>query len=242
LALLEAEAISAGYGPADVLRELDLHVDAGEVVALLGPNGAGKSTTLKALSGALPLSGGTLRWDGQPTTAPLHRRARLGLAYVTEERAIFARLTTADNLRVGGADPAVIEELFPELGKRMGLRAGSLSGGEQQMLAVGRALARHPRMLFADELSLGLAPIVVERLLGVIRAQADRGLGVLLVEQHVRQVLDVADRVVILRGGTVQLSGTTAEVKQDLGRVEASYLGQDAASSDPPPQPRSNDD
>lgn len=224
-ALLAAKGVSAGYGEAPVVRDLDLEVGSGEIVALLGPNGAGKSTTLKALSGTLPVAEGEVMWNGKAIRSPLHKRARQGLAYVTEERCIFSRLSVRDNLKVGRADPAVVDALFPELTKRIDLKAGDLSGGEQQMLAVGRALARSPKLLFADELSLGLAPIVVDRLLEVIRRQADEGLGVLLVEQHARLVLEVADRVYVMRGGQVRLSGVASSVKEKWTEVEASYLG-----------------
>jgi len=225
MAILEADSVSAGYGESTVIRNLGITVNAGEVVALLGPNGAGKSTTLKALSGTIPIRSGTVKWNGETKRGRLHQRAKQGLAYVTEERCVFSRLSVADNIKVGFSDREVVESLFPELTKRMNFLAGSLSGGEQQMLAVGRAIGRSPRVLFADELSLGLAPIVVDRLLGVVRAQADRGLGVLLVEQHAQLVLDIADRAYVMRGGEIQMSGTAAEVKQNWSAVEASYLG-----------------
>jgi branched-chain amino acid transport system ATP-binding protein len=225
MTLLEAEGIAVGYGEAPVVRDVDLAVDRGEVVALLGPNGAGKSTTLRALSGTLPVLAGSITWEGAPLTVALHRRARMGLAYVPEERCVFSHMTVRDNLKVGRADEATVHSLFPELTKRMDLRAGELSGGEQQMLAVGRAIARSPRLLLADELSLGLAPIVVDRLLEVVREQADRGLAVLLVEQHARRVLDIADRVYVMRSGRVRMAATAAQAREKWTDVEASYLG-----------------
>jgi branched-chain amino acid transport system ATP-binding protein len=206
-----------------VVHQLDIEVRPGEVVALLGPNGAGKSTTLRVLAGELAPMSGELLWLGAPSRAPLHRRARQGLAYVGE-RMVFTQLHTADNLRVGRVEAARALELFPELEKRLRISAGMLSGGEQQMLSLARALSRSPRLLLADELSLGLAPLVVQRLLSAVRAAADRGLGALLVEQHVRKVLDIADRVYVLRRGRVELVGTPQELRRNLGAIESSYL------------------
>jgi branched-chain amino acid transport system ATP-binding protein len=137
---------------------------------------------------------------------------------------VFTQLHTADNLRVGRVEAARALELFPELEKRLRISAGMLSGGEQQMLSLARALSRSPRLLLADELSLGLAPLVVQRLLSAVRAAADRGLGALLVEQHVRKVLDIADRVYVLRRGRVELVGTPQELRRNLGAIESSYL------------------
>jgi branched-chain amino acid transport system ATP-binding protein len=223
--LIEGVGLSAGYGAVAVVRDLDLHVDAGEVVALLGPNGAGKTTTLLTLAGELPPLAGQVRFRGEATTAPMHARCRAGMGFVTEERSVFMGLSTRDNLRLAGVSPAAATGLFPELAPLMPRPAGLLSGGEQQMLTLARALGREPRVLLADELSLGLAPIVVERLLTAVRRAADeRGVGVLLVEQHVRQALRVADRVVVLERGRVALSGTVAEVRSQLEAVEAAYL------------------
>ncbi|MEU9787297.1 ABC transporter ATP-binding protein [Streptomyces phaeochromogenes] len=221
--LIEARALSAGYGTVPVLRDLDIEVRPGEVVALLGPNGAGKSTTLRVLSGELAPMSGEVRWLGGTGQAPLHRRAREGLAYVGE-RAVFTRLDTADNLRVGRVTTDQALALFPELEKRLRTGAGMLSGGEQQMLSLARALCRTPKLLLADELSLGLAPLVVDRLLRAVREAADRGLGALLVEQHVRKVLDIADRVYVLRRGRIVMAGTPKELRANLDEVESSYL------------------
>ncbi|WP_405541675.1 ABC transporter ATP-binding protein [Streptomyces phaeochromogenes] len=221
--LIEARALSAGYGTVPVLRDLDLEVRPGEVVALLGPNGAGKSTTLRVLSGELAPMSGEVRWLGGAGQAPLHRRARQGLAYVGE-RAVFTRLDTADNLRVGRVTTDQALALFPELEKRLRTGAGMLSGGEQQMLSLARALCRTPKLLLADELSLGLAPLVVDRLLRAVREAADHGLGALLVEQHVRKVLDIADRVYVLRRGRIVMTGTPKELRANLDEIESSYL------------------
>ncbi|WP_069767221.1 ABC transporter ATP-binding protein [Streptomyces sp. LUP30] len=226
--LIEARSLSVGYGSRPVVRDLELEVRPGEVVALLGPNGAGKTTTLRALSGSLAPMGGEVRWLGEPGRTPLHRRARQGLAYVGE-RAVFTRLDTADNLRVGRVRSQHALELFPELEKRLSTSAGELSGGEQQMLSLARALCRTPKLLLADELSLGLAPLVVDRLLRAVREAADRGLGALLVEQHVRKVLDVADRVYVLHRGRVTMTGTPAELRGDLDAIESSYLARTPA-------------
>lgn len=222
---LEARGLTVGYGSRPVVHGVDLVVHSGEVVALLGPNGAGKTTTLLALAGELPLQGGEVRLNGAPTKAPLHRRARHGLAFVMEERAVFKRLSALENLRVGGVDPQVALRLFPELEKRLSLRGGLLSGGEQQMLTLARALSRNPKLLLADELSLGLAPLVVRRLLEAVRTAADeQGTGVLLVEQHVRKALQYADRVYVMRRGRIELSGTAAEMRGRLAEIEDSYL------------------
>ncbi|MFD3374310.1 MULTISPECIES: ABC transporter ATP-binding protein [unclassified Streptomyces] len=225
--LIEARALSAGYGTVPVLRDLDLEVRPGEVVALFGPNGAGKSTTLRVLSGELAPMSGEVRWLGGTGQAPLHRRAREGLAYVGE-RAVFTRLDTADNLRVGRVTTDQALALFPELEKRLRTGAGMLSGGEQQMLSLARALCRTPKLLLADELSLGLAPLVVDRLLRAVREAADRGLGALLVEQHVRKVLDIADRVYVLRRGRIVMTGTPKELRANLDEIESSYLAHQA--------------
>jgi branched-chain amino acid transport system ATP-binding protein len=216
-ALLEAKQLSAGYYGHPVVRDLDLEVQPGEVVALLGANGAGKTTTLMSLAGHLPALAGQVRIGGDPTTAPLHIRARGGMAYVPEGRSVFMSLTTAENLRVANCDEHHAVGLFPELEPLMGRLAGQLSGGEQQMLTLGRALARRPRLLLADELSLGLGPLVVKRLLQAVRRAADdEGIGALIVEQHVNQALRYVDRVYVLRRGCVIASGTVEETRHRL--------------------------
>jgi len=222
--LLEARGLSAGYGSLAAVRELDLHVDAGEIVALLGPNGAGKTTTLKTLAGALPPLGGEVRWKGEPTRASMQRRARRGLAYVPEERSVFMGLTAAENLRVGDGPQSKAIELFPELEIHLKRKAGLLSGGQQQMLSLARALASAPEVLLADELSLGLAPLLVQRLMRAVEAAAASGVGVLLVEQHARAALSVAQRVYVLQRGRVALEGTSAEILDRLDEVEQTYL------------------
>jgi branched-chain amino acid transport system ATP-binding protein len=223
--LIECCGLSAGYGGLPAIREVDLQVAAGEVVALIGPNGAGKTSALLALAGELSPMAGDVRWHGKVTTAPMHTRCRRGMAYITEERSVIMGLTVADNLRVAGVTPARAFELFPELAPLLKRTAGLLSGGEQQMLSLARALGRDPELLLADELSLGLAPLVVKRLLAAVRAAADdRGLGILIVEQHVRQALSIADRVYVMDRGNITLSGPTAEMRGRLDEIETAYL------------------
>jgi branched-chain amino acid transport system ATP-binding protein len=222
--LVECRGLSAGYGPLAAIRDVDLLVMAGEVVALIGRNGAGKSSTLLALSGALSPMQGEVRWMGNVTTAPLHTRCKAGLSYLTEERSIIMNMSAADNLRLGGVASDDAVALFPELEPLLKRTAGLMSGGEQQMLALARALGRRPRVLLADELSLGLAPLVVNRLLAGVRSAADEGVGILLVEQHVRQALRVADRVYVMDRGTVTLSGPAAEIAGQLDQIESTYL------------------
>jgi ABC-type branched-subunit amino acid transport system ATPase component len=222
--LLSVEAVCAGYGQIPVLRDVSISVEPGQVVALLGLNGAGKTTTLRAVSGVIPAQSGTVKWKGMPTSAPLHRRARAGLAYVSEERSIFRQLSTRDNMRAAGVTSVGALELFPELSSRLHVKAGLLSGGEQQMLALSLALGRSPELLLIDELSLGLAPQVVERLLRTVRNAADAGLGVLVVEQSIRRVLDIADAAYVLQRGEVVLSGSAATLRGRVSEIEASYF------------------
>jgi branched-chain amino acid transport system ATP-binding protein len=227
---IEARDVSAGYGPQAVIHDLALEVRPGEVVALLGPNGAGKTTTLLALSGELPLLAGEVALDGAVSKAPLFRRAQRGLMFVTEEKSVFMGLTTRDNLKVAGVALDDALALFPELERRLDVRGGLLSGGEQQMLSLARGLCRQPRVLLADELSMGLAPMVVTRLLQAVRDAADQqGTAVLLVEQHVRQALRYADRAYVMRRGRIALSGSATELGGRLAEIEDSYLATAAA-------------
>jgi branched-chain amino acid transport system ATP-binding protein len=223
--LLEARELSAGYHGNPVVRNLNLSVSAGQVVTLLGANGAGKSTTLLTLVGELDALGGEVVFLGKPTNAPLHLRARAGLAFVPEHRALFTRHTARDNLRVAGCDIDHALGLFPELEPLLPRLAGQLSGGEQQMLAIARALGNSPRVVLIDEMSLGLAPKIVARLLQALRHAADvDGVGVLLVEQHVYQALEVADQVYVLKRGEVSLSGSAAELGP---KIKQAYLSQE---------------
>lgn len=225
LPVVETRGLSAGYGAQAVISDINLVLHPGEVVGLFGANGAGKTTTMLALAGELLPMAGEVELHGEVTRDPLYRRAQNGLMFVTEEKSVIMGLTTRDNLRVGGVDIEIALGLFPELEKRINIMGGLLSGGEQQMLSLARALGRNPRILLADELSLGLAPIVVQRLLQAVRdAAAELGMAVLLVEQHVRQALKFADRAYIMRRGTVEISGTTSELMSRISDIEETYL------------------
>lgn len=223
-AVLEARGLAIGYGKTAVVRDLDLEVRAGEVVALLGPNGAGKTTTIRALSGTLSSFAGQVLVHGEPTLAPLHHRARDGLGLVTEQRSVLMTMTVEQNLRVLRADKELVLQLFPELEEHLGRSVGLLSGGQQQMLALGQALGRRPRVLLADELSLGLAPLIVDRLLRAVRDAADAGVGVLMVEQHVHKAMLFADRVYVMRRGMIQLSGDVGAIRGRIDEIQAEYL------------------
>jgi branched-chain amino acid transport system ATP-binding protein len=233
-AVLEAEGLVAGYGTVRVVHGIDISVAPGEVVALLGPNGAGKTTTLLTISGLLRPLGGSLRIFGEPAgKRSASGIARSGVAHVPEDRSLFTQLTVAENIRLacrGSGRRAREEEVlgyFPELARIPSRKAGLLSGGEQQMLAVGRALASSPRLLLVDEMSLGLAPVVVRRLLPILRTIArEGGIGVLFVEQHVQFALDLADRAYLMNRGRIALSGTGAELRTRKDLVQASYLGE----------------
>ena len=222
--LLEARDLSAGYGDLAAVRELNLTVGAGEIVALLGPNGAGKTTTLLTLAGELAPLGGEVAWLGKTRSQPLQRRVRDGLALVPEDRGVTMSLTVGANLRLSSGDRDKALDLFPELRPLLGRRTGLCSGGEQQILSLARALARQPKVLLADELSLGLAPQVVHRLLDALANARDQGVGVLLVEQHARDALDLADRVYVLRRGRLEVQGPSHDVLARLGELEDAYL------------------
>ncbi len=223
--VLAVKEMCTGYAGQPVVHDLSFAVAPGEVFCLLGPNGAGKTTTMLALAGELPLLGGEVAFPGVKANAPLYKRARNGMAYVTEERSVFKGMTLKDNLRIGGVDAEAAVALFPELGKRMTVRGGLLSGGEQQMLTLARALGRKPRLLLADELSLGLAPLVVDRLLQAVRRAADeQQTAVIMVEQHAHKALLYTDHAVVMRRGRVVLDLTGEEAQSRIGDVEQAYL------------------
>ncbi|SEF56887.1 ABC-type branched-chain amino acid transport system, ATPase component [Nonomuraea solani] len=223
-ALFALEGVVAGYEDCTVLRGVHLTVNPGEVVALLGANGAGKSTTCAAAAGDLPVSQGRILLDGEDVTAwPAHRRARAGIMLAPEGRGIFPGLTVEENLRTWLADPEPVYERLPQLAERRGVLAGALSGGEQQLLTLAPALVRPPRVLIADEPSLGLAPMVVRQIFEVFAELRERGVALLLVEEKATEALAIADRVAFMRLGRVTWAGPRAEV--DSERLTAAYLG-----------------
>ena len=223
--ILSTHDLSVGYGQATVAADLNLEVHAGEVVALLGRNGAGKTTTLMSLAGAIPSLRGTVEFLGAPLVGPLHSRARKGIALIPETRAIVRKLTVVENLRLGEADVEAAFSLFPELRKFAKKQAGLLSGGEQQMLVLGRVLAVRPRLMLVDELSFGLAPLIVRRLLESLRdAVSQVDTGVLLVEQHPHAALSVADRGYVISQGRVAMQGDARELRARLPEIEEAYL------------------
>jgi branched-chain amino acid transport system ATP-binding protein len=231
--VIETHDLVCGYGRLPVVRGLNITVQEGEVVCLLGANGAGKSTSLLTIAGALPKLSGTLSVLGQPvSTARPHEIARRGLSVVPEGRGLFYKLTVAENLRLRQHRQSTVEVAdvlgyFPALAHLMGRRAGLLSGGEQQMLALAGALVADPKVMMLDEMSLGLAPIIVERLLPTVRQIADeRGMAVLLVEQHVLAALNVADRGYVLEHGNVVAEGSAELLRREAELLEASYLGE----------------
>lgn len=229
--VIQTSKLTAGYGSIPVLRGIDIEVGAGEVVTLLGPNGAGKTTTLLTIAGELEPTSGHVALFGKRMSGPLHQRARAGLSYVTEERSVLMRLSVLDNLRLARVSSDRAFALFPELKPRARNLGGDLSGGEQQMLTLARALARRPRALLADELSLGLAPLIVDRLLAAVRdASVQDGVGVLVVEQHLDKVLPYVDHIYVMLRGAIVYSGSTADFKSRRREIEESYLGGVVAS------------
>jgi branched-chain amino acid transport system ATP-binding protein len=231
--MLELNDIQVFYGSIRALRGVTLRVDQGELVALIGSNGAGKSTTLKTISGLLRARQGSIRYTGQDISrAPTDQIVSLGISHCPEGRRIFGSLTVRENLLLGAVrrkgaiaeDLERIYELFPRLKERLHQAGGTLSGGEQQMLAIGRALMSRPALLLLDEPSLGLAPLMVEHIFGVIRELKEQGTTMLLVEQNVHHALDIADRAYVIETGHVTLEGLASDLKRNA-QVEQSYLG-----------------
>jgi branched-chain amino acid transport system ATP-binding protein len=232
--VLSVEQVRSSYGRIEALHGVSIEMARGEIVTLLGANGAGKSTLIRAISGVQAISAGQIRFDDRPLEGvSAHARVALGIAQVPEGRQVFAPLSVEDNLRLGAwprrnarldAELASVYELFPVLASRRRISAGMLSGGEQQMLAIGRALMAKPRLLLLDEPSMGLAPILVEQILDVVRGLKQAGLTVLLVEQNARAALAIADRGYVVETGRIATSGSAVELLADA-RVQAAYLG-----------------
>jgi branched-chain amino acid transport system ATP-binding protein len=235
MALLEVRDLHSGYGDLPVVTGVDLDVEEGGIVTVVGPNGAGKTTLLKTITGLVPVWTGSVRFDGQDiSSVAAHDRPGTGLVMVPEGRKLFPFMTVEENLLMGGyprnarphmsASLAEVFDLFPKLEERRDQLAGSLSGGEQQMCAIGRAVMAKPRLLILDEPSLGLAPIIVERILELVRHLAETGMTIMLVEQNVHDALDMANQGYVLEQGRIVMSGTGQELlaRDDL---QAAYLG-----------------
>jgi len=234
MAVLEVERVDAFYGRIQAVREVTFRVDEGEIVALIGSNGAGKTTTLRTISGLMHPASGTVRLEGNDISrAPAHRIVELGICHAPEGRRIFPRMHVLDNLQMGaytrrdhevGKDLERVYELFPRLRERSTQLAGTLSGGEQQMLAIGRALMARPKLLMLDEPSLGLAPILVELIFQILRDINGRGVPILLVEQNAHKALEIAHRAYVLETGSIVMQGTGAELLRSPD-VQRAYLG-----------------
>jgi branched-chain amino acid transport system ATP-binding protein len=233
--MLDLASVHAGYGTFQALHGVSLTVKSGEVVGVLGPNGAGKTTLMRVISGMLPLRSGELSLEGRHLTGlPAHRILAEGIAHVPENRRLFPRLSVEDNLRMGAFLRSAREkfeerrrwvyDLFPRLAERRLQLAGTLSGGEQQMCAIGRALMSRPKILLMDEPSAGLAPVVVQQVFQLIRRIRDEGFTVLIVEQNVKQMLGLVDRAYLLDVGTIRIAGSAAELKHN-DYVRRAYLG-----------------
>lgn len=239
MSLLEVKGLEVRYGGIRAVKGADLSVDEGELVCLIGANGAGKTSTLKALCGMLPVAAGSVGYAGEAVTGvPSFRLVRKGLVLVPEGRGIFGQLTVAENLSMGAFardDAAAVKRdfdrmlaLFPRLAERSSQSAGTLSGGEQQMLALGRALMSKPRLLVLDEPSMGLAPLMVQKIFAVVRQIASEGVTILLVEQNARLALEAASRGYVMESGAITLAGEAKSLLADP-RVREAYLGEEAA-------------
>jgi len=234
--VLHVEHLHGGYARQTVLRDLTFELRAGEILALLGPNGAGKTTSLMTIAAFLPALGGKVELLGENAlkSAP-HHLSRLGLAYVPDDRALFGSLTVRENLKVARRGTGTIDlalDYFPDLRKRLDVRAGALSGGEQQMLVIARGLVSRPKILMIDELSMGLAPAIVANVLPVLRRISDElGTAIILVEQHVQQALSIADHGLVLVHGDVRASAPGAVLRNSPEQLERAYLGQSVDAS-----------
>lgn len=238
MSLLEVDDIEVRYGAIRALKGVSFTVEEGEVVALLGANGAGKTTTQKTVSGMLRPALGEIRFDGQRIDGlPAHELINLGICHVPEGRRVFPRMSVAENLEMGAfrfkkPDQAELERvftLFPRLKERIKQSAGTLSGGEQQMLAIGRAMMGKPRLLLLDEPSMGLAPLIIQQIFAIVKEVNSAGMTVLIVEQNASQALGLADRGYVLETGEIVLSGTGKDLLAD-DRIRAAYLGEEIAS------------
>jgi branched-chain amino acid transport system ATP-binding protein len=235
VSLLQVAGVTAGYSHFTALWDVSLSIEPGEAVAVVGPNGAGKTTLLRVISGVIPPRGGDLRFEGRSLAGrPAHEVVAHGIAHVPEGRRLFPALTVADNLRMGAFLPRArrayreslerVYALFPVLAERRGQRAGSLSGGEQQMLAIGRALMSRPTLILLDEPSMGLAPVMVLRVFDLIRKVREEGYTILVVEQNVRQVLKLVDRAYLLEVGRIKMEGR-ADALSEQEFVRKAYVG-----------------
>ena len=224
--VLATLGLRAGYGRTEILHGLDLRVGEGEIVAMLGPNGAGKTTALLALAGVIDAAG-TVEMFGRPAAGDVHQRTKSGLAFLPDQRGIIRALTVLQNLRLAGVSPDDAYSVSPELKPLKDRKVGDLSGGEQQILALTRAVVSGPKLILVDEISFGLAPIIVTRMFRLLRTVADQGVAVLLVEQFAHLALELADRAYVLQRGTVALEGRAADLLADIESIGKSYLGAD---------------
>ena len=234
--VLECRGLDVGYGKLTVARDITFTLQQGKVLTVLGPNGAGKTTLLMTLAGFLPPRAGTLSLKGERVKGSSPRRMnQAGLILIPDFRALFTELTPIQNLKLAaprGADLGPVLELFPALARREKLRTGDLSGGEQQMLAIARALVQSPKLLLIDEMSMGLAPVAVESLMPVIRQVADQqGAAVIMVEQHVQLALEVADEAMVMVHGSIVLSGPAEQYRNDTSAVESAYMSGSVSSA-----------
>ena len=233
--MLELKSVDTGYGTFQALFGASLEVRLGEAVGVIGPNGAGKTTLMRVISGLIRPRAGQVLWNGEDlANVPSHRIVELGIAHVPEHRRLFPRMTVEDNLRMGAFMPAArpkfaqrlefVYSLFPRMKERRNQFAGTMSGGEQQMCAIGRALMSDPKILLMDEPSAGLAPVIVQQVFELVRRIRENGLTVLIVEQNVQQVLKVVDRAYLLEAGSIRMSGTAAEMMAS-DTIREAYLG-----------------